>query len=41
MSNSYKKVLKQDVINWPKMEEAYLRINESVSFIISEFGIAA
>lgn len=41
MSSSFKKALKQDVINRSKIEEAYLRINESVSVIISEFGIAA
>lgn len=41
MSKSFKKALKQDVNNPSKIEEAYSRINESVSVIISEFGIAA
>jgi hypothetical protein len=41
MSKSLKKALKQDVINRSKIEEAYSRINESVSVIISEFGVAA
>lgn len=41
MSKSFKKALKQNVINPSKIEEAYSRINESVSVIISEFGIAA
>ena len=41
LSKSLKKALKQDVINPSKIEEAYSRINESISVIISEFGIAA
>jgi predicted transcriptional regulator len=41
MSKSLKKALKQNVINPSKIEEAYTRINESVSLIISEFGVAA
>jgi hypothetical protein len=41
MSKSFKKALKQGVVNPSKIEEAYSRINGSVSLIISEFGIAA
>jgi hypothetical protein len=41
LSKSLKKVLKQNVINPSKIEQAYSRINESVSVIVSEFGIAA
>lgn len=41
LSKSFKKALKQGVINPSKIEEAYSRINESVSVIISEFGVAA
>jgi hypothetical protein len=41
MSKSLKKVLKQGVVNPSKIEEAYSMINESVSVIISEFGVAA
>ena len=41
LSKSLKKVLKQNVINLSKIEEAYSRINEAVTVIVSEFGIAA
>jgi hypothetical protein len=41
LSKSFKKALKQKVINPSKIEEAYSKINESVSVIVSEFGIAA
>lgn len=41
LSKSLRKALKQNAINPSKIEEAYSRINESVSLIISEFGVAA
>jgi hypothetical protein len=41
LSKSLKKVLKQNVINPSKIEQAYSSINESVSLIVKEFGVAA
>jgi len=41
LSKNLKKGLKQGVINPSKIEQAYSMINEPVSLIVSEFGIAA
>ena len=41
MSKALKKALKRGVADPSKIEEAYSRINEPVSVIIAEFGIAA
>jgi hypothetical protein len=41
LSKSLKKALKQNVANPSKIEQAYSMINDSVSLIVSEFGMAA